>query len=829
MLLISGNQRSLLHGRVLVSRAGMLKNYLKIALRGLWRSKGYAAINVAGLSVAFCTSIFLFLTAWHHLTFDSFHQDGDRIFQTYFFSNDPENAERSGSMPLPLTPALEEEFPEVEAAARIMTMGSQVEYKGNYFDKTITTTDADFLRIFSFPMIRGDRETALNDPGSIVISRDMAADVFGEEDPLNKQLKIGANGESKVYIVTGVLENAPDNSSIQYSALVRIENHPGYQTDKDNWDAYSHTVFIKLAPKAIREKLTARLKPFTEKYFPDSFQVLENKGAVPDKQGDIFALRLQPLSRVHFDPEIAEIGAGTPAVLIYAMLGIAFFILLIAGINFINLNVARSFTRAREVGVRKSLGALKSQLFVQIWGEAAILCLAGFLAGGILAWLLLPEFNALFQARLDPSRLFQPDFLALMLCVFALITLTAGGYPAWQLSRFDPVEVLKGKVSLKRPGIVRNSLIIVQFAMASLLICCTITAARQVNYLRKRPVGFEKEQVISIPVGNRVNGRQALTRLRNIFAADPQVLSVTGTGVNLGIGRDRSSSRSVMSFTYKGKEISTDWLLIDYDYLKTLNIELLAGREFDPAYPSDADNRVIITESMARMLGKDDPVGTFFQSDDGGIRYQVIGLIPDFHLYSLANEVQPITMHLSGTEPVSYIFVRVSPQSLAGAMDKLKHAWKEAAPRSEFLASFLDQNIDAQYKDEERLSQVFGFASGIAIVLSCLGLFAIALMVIEQRTKEIGIRKVLGASIAGIVVVLSRDFVKLVLAALLIALPSAWFFMQQWLNNYPYRIEISAGIFVLISLVILLVALLTISYQSIRAALMNPVKSLRSE
>ncbi|WP_225975198.1 FtsX-like permease family protein [Anseongella ginsenosidimutans] len=515
--------------------------------------------------------------------------------------------------------------------------------------------------------------------------------------------------------------------------------------------------------------------------------------------------------------------------MIYAILGIAFFILLIAGINFINLNVARSFTRAREVGVRKSLGALKSQLFVQIWGEAAMICVAGFLVGGLLAWLLLPQYNALFQAPLNPSWLFSPGFAALMLGVLALLTLAAGGYPAWQLSRFNPVEVLKGKVSLKRPGLLRNSLIVMQFAMASLLICCTITAARQVNYLRKQPLGFEKEQVISIPVGSKVDGRQALGRMRNMLANDPQIQAITGTGVNLGIGRDRSSTRSVISFNYKGQEVSTDWLLVDYEYLKTLDIELLAGREFDPAFPADADHRVIISESLAQKLGMTDPVGKFFQTDTGATPYQVIGLVPDFHLYSLANKVQPITMHFSNEEAISYIFVRVSPQSLAGSMDKLKQAWKEAAPRSEFLGSFLNENIDAQYRDEERLSQVFGFASGIAILLSCLGLFAVALMVIEQRTKEIGVRKVLGASIPGIIMVLSHDFMKLVLAALLIAIPAAWFFMQQWLNNYPYRVEMSLGVFVLTSLAILLIALLTISFQSIRAALMNPVRSLRSE
>ncbi|HYH56450.1 MAG TPA: FtsX-like permease family protein, partial [Anseongella sp.] len=371
--------------------------------------------------------------------------------------------------------------------------------------------------------------------------------------------------------------------------------------------------------------------------------------------------------------------------------------------------------------------------------------------------------------------------------------------------------------------------IVGQFAMSSLLICCTIIALQQIDYLRNRPLGFRKDQVISLPVGNRENGAQVLGRMRNMLAGDPHVAAITGANVNLGLGKDRSSSRSTVGFTHKGRDISTDWLLADYDYLKTLGIKLLSGREFDPAHASDSLERVIITESMAKMLGEEEPVGTVFAPDGGGPRYQVIGVIRDFHLYSLANELKPLTIQFSNNESVSYIFVRVSAQGLAGSMEKLKDIWEKAAPRSEFLGSFLDENVDAWYKDEQMLYQTFVFASCIAILLSCMGLFAVALMVIERRTKEIGVRKVMGAGIPNIVIVLSGGFAKMVFAALLIAIPLAWLFMQAWLNDYPYRIEITAWVFVLAGAGVMLIALLTVSFQSIRAALMNPVKSLRSE
>jgi ABC-type antimicrobial peptide transport system permease subunit len=807
----------------------MFKNYLTIALRTLWKNKGYAAIHVAGLSVAFCICVFLFLTAYLQLTFDSFHQESDRIFQSYFFFNDPERANRSGGMPLPLAPTLKAEYPEIEAATRVMNARkSLVEYQGKYLDKEVYLTDPDFLNIFSFQLLRGSRETALRELSSIVLSASTAEMLFGDEDPMGKQLLLGSEGNQKEYTVNGVLADPPYNSTIRYDAWIRIENAPNYHSDQNNWNAQSHQVFVKLASGVKQAAFESQLKSLVKKYFSENVDKLRNNGAQPDARGDLFAVRLQPLSKVHFDTEISK---GPPIALVYTLLGIGFFILLIACINFINLSVARSFTRAREVGVRKYLGALRGQLFIQIWGESIVICFIGLLGGVLLAWDLLPQFNARFDMKINLSHLLEPGFIILIGGVFVLVTLIAGGYPAWLMARFNAVEVLKGKISLKRPGVLRNSLLVTQFVMSSLLACCTVIALQQVDYLRTRPLGFEKEQVISIPVGNQVDGRQVLQRLRNKLTADPSVLSVTGAGVNLGKGKDRISSRSTLGFTYQGKQVATDWLLVDYDYLKTLRIPLLAGREFDPAHPSDSLNRVIITESMAKLIGEGNPVGKAFRddSDSTGAQFQVIGVVPDFHLYSLATEALPITMHLSASEPIRYVFVRMSPQSLKGAMNKLEKIWKEVAPQSAFMGSFLDENVDAWYQDEEMLSKIFSMAAAIAILLSCSGLFAVALLVIEQRTKEIGIRKVLGAGTTSIIVLLSKDFIKMVILALLIALPLARFLMQKWLEHYPHRIEISGWIFAGVGFAALLITLLTVSFQSVKTAMMNPVKSLRTE
>jgi len=809
----------------------MIRSYIKIALRNLWRSKGYTAVNVVGLSVAFCICLFLFLTAYRQFTFDSFHKDGDRIFQTYLFANDPERVSRTGGMPLPLMPALKAEFPEVEAAARVMSgRTSLVEYRGKYVDKMVIQTDPDFLTLFSFPLIKGSSDVALRDLSSIVVSETMAKAIFGNEDPIGKHLLIGSEGNKKQYIVTGIIADSPDNSSVHYDALVRIETAPNYQTDKDNWYANSHRVFIRVAPDVDQTAFEARLKPFAQKYFANTIQDLRKKGAKPDERSDVFAIRLQKLADVHFDRDISN-GKGAPIALIYVLIGIGVFILSIACINFINMSIARSFTRAKEVGVRKSLGAQKHQLFGQIWSESTFICFIGFVTGITLTCLLLGTFNSTFQTKFTLTYAFQPGFIAWMVGVFVVVTLIAGGYPAWQMARFNAVEVLKGKVSLKRPGLLRNSLIVTQFTMSSLLACCTLIAIQQVDHLRQQPVGFDKEQVISIPVGNQVNGRQVLGRLRNRLTNDPTVLAVTGTSTNLGKGKDRVTSRSTFGFTYKGKQITTDWLLVDYDYLKTLDMKLLAGRDFDPAYAADSVNRVVVTESMAKLIDAKQPVGAFIRddSDTTGAKSEIIGVVPDFQLYSVADEARPIAMHISNREDIHYVFVRVAPQSLAQSMDKIKKIWQEVAPQSEFLGSFLDENVDGWYQNEQAMSQIFSLAASIAMLLSCLGLFAIALLVIEQRTKEIGIRKVMGASVVNIIVVLSRDFVKLVAIALAIAIPLAWFGMQKWLDNYAERITISIWIFAGVGLASLLAALATVSFHSIKAALMNPVKSLRSE
>jgi ABC-type antimicrobial peptide transport system permease subunit len=800
----------------------MLRSYLTIALRTLWRSKGYTAINVGGLSVAFCICVYLFLTVYHHYSYDSFHADGDRLFQTYVFSNDPERPNADREMPVPFAPALKAEFPEVEGAARVMLGVNGMEYKGKFLDKLLTLTDPDFLKIFSFPVTKGNRHTAFRERGSLVLSESTAKALFGNENPLGKSVLLGVRGNQQAYTVTAVLADPPLNSSIKYDALIRVENLPNYQAVKDQWGAFNHSLYVKLAPHVNQATFESRLRPFVAKYFPGTVEDLKKRGAQPDERGDVFAVRLAKLAKGWGGSALSK----PPP---YALLVVGLFILLIACFNFINLTIARSFIRAREVGVRKTLGARKGQLFAQIWGEAALTCLIGFVLGAAFAYLILPAFNAAFNAGLTLSFVLRPGPVAVVVGMFALVTGIAGGYPAWQMARFNPVAVLKGRLTLKRPGFLRSSLLVTQFAMATLLTCFTVAAMQQFSYLRQRPVGFEQEEVISIPVGRvgtQGNGRQILQRLRNRLAGDPAVLGITGTGTNLGKGKDRATSTASSGFTHRGRQLTTGWLLVDYDFLNTLKIKPRAGRDFHPAYRTDSTAGVIITESMAKRLGDKNPVGARFDDDSDRT---ILGVIPDIQVYSLARQVEPLSLRISYAEPINYVLIRVAPGSLAGAMEKMEAVMKEVAPGMAFMGSFVNENIDNLYREEAMESRLLGLSAGIAILLSCLGLFAVALLVMEQRTKEIGIRKVLGAGAGGIILSLSKNFLKLAAVALAIALPLAWLLTRQWLENYPVRTELSPWLFARVGIGVLLMVLGTVSFQSIKAALANPVNSLRSE
>ncbi|MBO0937447.1 ABC transporter permease [Fibrella sp. HMF5335] len=808
----------------------MLQSYLKIALRTLWKHRTHTLINVVGLAVASAACLLLFLTASFHLSFDRFHTKAGRIFQPYFLATDRDGSEKqNGSMPHPLLPALKAEFPEVEGVTRIRWSSGGVRYGDKTFSKMVRSCDPDFLTMFTFPMVKGEAKTALNDLGNVVISQNMAKDVFGKEDPMGKTLLLNQSGSWKNFVVTGILSDFPDNSTEQYDAFIRTENAAEYQTYKADWSHSDSGMYIMLAQSADRQAFEKKLEAFMQKYMGPSMKERQTNGYAKNSRGQQISLLLEPLTDVHFNTDLGGGGQGISKTYVYALLLIGLFILAIACINFINLTIAQSVTRSREVGVRKSLGAGQGQLMGQVWGETGLLCLVSLVLGLVLAYGLMPEFNKLLRTHLSLASFLTPTALLAIGGGLLVVTLVVGGYPSWVVARFNAVEVLKGKLQLNRPGLLRNALIVTQFTIACLLTACTLVMVQQLGYLHKKPLGLNQDQVISIPIGSDLDSQTALRQLRNQLAGKPGVVSVSGTGVNIGNGLDGNNSRYMYGFMYNKRELLCDWLRVDFDYLKTMQIKLLAGRDFNPAFSTDSSMAVLVSQRFAKQMGDANPIGKFIQPDSAKGKFQVVGVVADFNLYSLHRKAEPLVLHLDKNMALGYLLVRVAPQNLTEAMETVKAAWKTIAPKQEFNGSFVSENTERWYRKEQRLSTIFTTAAGIAILLSCMGLFAVALISIEQRTKEIGVRKVLGASVGSLVALLSKDFLRLVGVAIVLATPLAWWAMRNWLGDFAYKISMPWWVFALTGGLAVVIAFVTIAFQSVRAALMNPVKSLRSE
>lgn len=803
----------------------MIRNYFKIAWRNITKGRLYAFINITGLALSFCITVFLFLVAFNHLSYDSFHKDADRIFQAYFVNIGADGISKSGDMPLPLVPTLKKEVPGIESATRVQTgRKTTLSYNGKYFDELLTYADGDFFKVFSFNVERGNKNNAIDNLNDIVLSASTAKAVFGDEDAVGKTVQIGKEDQYVNYIVSAIVEDAPNNSSIKYDAIANIESNPDYKNNIENWHNNNHNGYIKISPQVSQTTVEKSLKSISKTYFPEeNLQIKKDDNSIEKSLN----IKLQALKNVHFDRDITG-GKGTPIALVYAIIGLAIFILLIASFNFINLNIARSIKRAKEVGVRKTLGGLKHQIILQLWLESFLICLIGFILGIILTGLILPQFNTRFNMGIELKTLINPLFIAIILSVFLTITIFAGGYPAIKMSNFKLVEVLKGKVSSQRRSTLRSSFIVFQFVISALLISISLISSKQLNYLRELPTGFDKELVYSIPIGNKADGRKLLTLFENELSQNSNIISISGSNVNLGKGRDRVTARTTTEFEENGQKISTDWMLVDYNFLKTMNIPLISGRDFNKSFAADLNNKVLVTESMEKVLGGN-AVGKFFGNSESNEGYEVIGVIKDFNLYALSAEQKPIIMHVSSAEPINYMFLKLKSNNVEQTLNTVESLWRNLAPGNEFLGSFLDENIEAWYSNEKALTDVFGLASGIAIFLSCLGLFAISLLVIELRTKEIGVRQIMGAGPVNIVFMLSSYFIKLIFLALIIALPLSFLAMKKWLESYNQRIDLNIGVFMVSAISVIFIALLTISYHTIKASLTNPIKSLRTE
>jgi putative ABC transport system permease protein len=806
----------------------MIKNYFKIAWRNLLKNKFHTSINIVGMVIGFTIGITILLVVYSQLNFDKFHVNRKNLYQAYQIFHKQTGEEISDVFGFPAAPTYKAEAPAIDKASRFLYGGSNMWYQEKELDVPVMLVDEDFLSMFTFPIVKGNKNNPLKNLTDIVITENSAKKIFGNEDPIGKTIKASAGNGLQQMTVVAVVKDFPLSSTIKFDALARIENKNDYAANKNNWNNQHHPVYIQLKEGATQQQAETQLQNINKKYLPDWYTNLEKEGAKKDKNGNVFATQLMSFSELHFAPKInrSAISKGQ----IYTVLSVGLFIILIACFNFININLANAFTRSREIGIRKCLGAAKEKLFAQLWGESFLVCFISFLLSLVLVNVFIQVVNNITEINMPlTTMMWQPSFLLMAVCLLLFVSLIAGGYPSWIMARFKVVETLKGKVSLKQKSFLRNALIVMQFIIACVMISCTLIIYKQFTYLQQADMGINKDYIISVPLYKAEKGRDIIAKLRTKLAANPSIISITGSSINVGFGKDKSSSKSSSGFDYKDKKITTNIASIDYDYLKTFGLKTIEGRDFDATFGTDTLYNVIVSESVAKQFNEKELIGQQILVDSASPRWNIIGIFPDFHLYSMHEEIEPLTLTMTRSEGLNYCFIKVSSQNALQTMETIKSEMALLEPGKEFKGSFVDENVRNWYQQERLMSILFSIAAGIAITLSCMGLLAMVLLMIQQRVKEIGVRKVLGASVQNISILISKDFLLLVFIAVLIATPIAWLAMNQWLKDFPYRIAIHWWMFVLVAIVALIIALLTISINTIRAAVQNPVKSLRTE
>ena len=806
----------------------MFQNYLKIAWRQLLRNKLHTGINMGGLIIGFTIGISILMVVYQQFTYDNFHRDKKRIYEAYQVFNHSAGQDIQNQFAMGPGLAYKEGAPGVERLTRIMDGSNHILYKGRDMSIPVTLVDADFFDMFSFPIVKGNGGNPLESLNEVVLREDAAKQIFGSEDPIGKTIKASIGSKMQDLVVSAVLKEVTA-TSLNFRVFARIENINDYTTSNKDWINRGPSVYVELKQGVSTRQAEIQLKTIDQKNLPGWNADMAKEGAKPDQYGDLWATRLLPLEDVHFSTRVnGHKAAGVGMIL--ALLAVGLAIILIACFNFVNISLASAFTRSRELGVRKCLGAAKWKLFLQLWSESLLVCCVAFLLSLLLVNVLVDSIDGLEKIRMALSGVFwQPGFLLLALGMLLMVSLLAGGYPSLMMTRFNIVETLKGKVSMKRKSPLRTSLIILQFVIACVMISGTLIIYQQFQYLQQADTGMDKDQIVSVPLHQPDKGRETVSKLRTMLASDPHIVSITGSNINLGRGADHRTVKVGTNFTYHGRSVNTNIASIDYDYLKTLGVRPVEGREFDQSFGTDTAGGVLISESMAEQLGEKNPVGKSIGDDSSAAHWHVVGVFHDFHLYTMAEKQEPLTLTLEPGSPLPYCFIKTTGHDPLGAMASIKKAMARLEPGQDFNGSFVDENIRDWYSVEQTLSLLFSIAAAIAIVLSCSGLLAMVLLVIQQRVKEIGVRKVLGASVRSISLLISKEFLWLVGLAVLIATPIAWLAMSKWLEAFPYRIQIRAWMFAVVALTALALALLTIGINTIRAARQNPVKSLRTE
>ncbi|HET9745403.1 MAG TPA: ABC transporter permease [Chitinophagaceae bacterium] len=812
----------------------MLKNYLKIAWRNLVKNKTFSFINIIGLASGLACFILIALYVADELSYDRYNDNASRIYRInsdiVFGGNILHLAVASD----PMGAALKNDYPQVEEFVRFYTSaGSKlIKKEDQYINQyDVAHADSTLFDVFTLPLISGDPKTALNEPNTVVISASAAKKYFGTTDVVGKTIETNDNGNT-LYKITAVIRDMPHNSHFNFSMIFSMDN---VQYQWGNFLSHNHQTYLLLKPGTDHKAFEKNFIPFIDKYVvPQAAQFMQIKSMDEfEKAGNKLEYSLTPLTDIHLHSDRqAEMGVNGNIQYVYIFSVIAILVLVLACINFMNLSTARSASRAKEVGIRKVVGSEKRYLVRQFITESILTTVLSTGVAVAIAALCLSWFNDLSAKELHISDLLQPKYMVVLIALPVVVGLFAGIYPAFVLSSFNPIVVLKGKLSggLKSRSLLRNGLVVIQFFFTVLFISGTIVVFRQLDYIQTKKLGFNKDQMLII------NGTFALGNNRDAFKNEVSKLPGVKGSAYAGYLPVSGSSRNDMSYSTSAamnaeNSMNMQTWNIDYDYIPVMEMEIIKGRNFSRQFGTDS-NATIVNETAAKLLGGD-PIGkkiyTFYQDQFGNrlISREVIGVVKNFHFESMKENIGPLCFRLADNSWATGF--KVASTDIKQLISTIENKWKSMAPGMPFSYQFMDESFDSMYRVERRTGKLGLTLAIIAVVIACLGLFGLATYTAEQRIKEIGVRKVLGATVMDVVSMLSKDFMLLVLIASAVAVPVAWWVMNKWLEDFAYRINIGWWIFLAAGVIALLIALMTVSSQAIRAAVSNPVKSLRTE
>ena len=801
----------------------MFRNYFKTTWRNLVRNKIYSLINIAGLSIGLACAMLIILYVKDEVSYDRFHANAGNIYRivTQGLSKNGVKGRKDPNTGYLQGPRFSENIPEIKSFVRVQSNEKNIKTGTEVKNQELLFVDSFFFDMFSFPLISGNRHTCLKDPSSVVITEEAAKKQFGTSDALGKIIMMKDDSVFVPHTVTAVAKKCPQNSSIKFEMLLPIKESKEDALKSENWFNFFLNTFVVLDPHTDIQRVSSKMNTFYDQDTKEAIKSLSAKFG-PDVENWKSHYFLQPFLDMHMSTELpAQNGLSDASNPMYAYIlsGIALFVLLIACINFVNLTVARSIKRAKEIGIRKVVGGDRQQLIIQFLGESFLLCIIAFALAIGLVKLILPVFNDLSNKALALSYLFDIKLVAGYILLFILTALLAGFYPAIVLSGYSPVQTLYSRFNLAGKNYLQKSLVVLQFALASFLIIATLTIYKQFNYLTTEKLGYDDTDIIG--VRNEFKTHDEAWLFKNELLKDPNIISVAPRNGGRWGTVAKLNTDSTIEFAYE---------TVDESYLPTLKIPLMQGRNFSSDFPSDSANSVLVNETFVKKAGWKNPIGeTVNFWYDNNKKYTVIGVVKDYHYGSLTEKIGPQLFTMKEDNPYGLAVIKIKPNTAAESLNTIEKTFKQLFLLSPYTYKFMNEENRRQYEAEAKCKQIMLFGAILTIFISCIGLFGLSVLSAEKRTKEIGIRKVLGASVNRVVTILSKDFLKLVCISLVIAIPAAWFVANKWLENYPYRISLSWKLFAAGGILVVLIALITVSFQAIKAGVANPVKSLRTE